>query len=246
MMKMKTTMTSLLLLLSMAVLLQTASATITIADTGERFPSHPDRLVGTRWMEGYEYMARLQVIERDLDLCSTVNDKLNLTVSVPSDGLPVVLVTRGDDCSDLTKVQTALSRIEPKGVVKYLVIYDDAVHPPVRHNSRRLSDGVDMDEEEAALNDDEWESSSSNTQLLQDLAQKIVEQHMLPPSLPSTTTTTNDADDGDFDWNRHRDDYDHRMGVLHVSFKTGNGKCVVRSNATASFTCLYALYLLVG
>mmetsp|Transcript_28569 Transcript_28569/g.47278 ORF Transcript_28569/g.47278 Transcript_28569/m.47278 type:complete len:441 (+) Transcript_28569:257-1579(+) len=173
-----------LLPLLLVVLPSFSTATITIAGTGARFASHPDRRVGTRWMEGYEYMARLQLLDYDLDLCS-MDDNNNTVVPVPTDGLPVVLVTRGDDCSDMQKVETALARIQPRGIVQYLIIYNDAVHPPV--GRRQLTD--DQPEQQHETHYDE---------------------HMY--------------DHHGVQWphRHHSNDYEHRMGVLHVSYKTGN------------------------
>lgn len=79
-------MLAILLLLLLSTL---CKATITITETGEHFASRPDHLVGTRFLEGYEYMARLQVFSSNLHLCpDPSNHHLNLTVQVPLDGLP--------------------------------------------------------------------------------------------------------------------------------------------------------------
>jgi hypothetical protein len=40
------------------------------------------------------------------------------------DFLPVVLLVQGHFCLDATKVDVALSKIHPKGVVKYMIIYN--------------------------------------------------------------------------------------------------------------------------
>jgi hypothetical protein len=124
----------LVLVLLAGTCMHTAHATITIAGTGVRFPSRPGRLAGSRWMEGYEYMARLQLLEEqaNMDLCyssdsdsdSTADHKKNFTVTKPSDGLPVVLLVSGDHCSDAVKVEVAMSKIRPKSTVSYLIIYD--------------------------------------------------------------------------------------------------------------------------
>jgi hypothetical protein len=249
-----------LIILQLATL---TTATITTAGTGERYASHPDRQVGTRWMEGYEYMARLQMIPHDLDLCGTDPSK-NLTVTVPTDGLPVVLLTRGDDCSDTTKVQTALSRILPKGVVKYLIIYNGAVHPPLGRRSRRSLEAVtDQQEQSSSLllfldeqqqQEHEQESDHHTNMLMKTLAQQIAalssDWSTTNANADADTDTDADADadtdaDADADaeseeqkqqqqqvvrlaeqnWARlyHHDDYEHRMGVLHVTNKVGVG-----------------------
>ena len=80
------TMLVILLLLFTSTL---CTATITITETGEHFTSRPDHLVGTRFLEGVEYMARLQVFAYNRHLCPDPSyPHLNLTVQVPLDGLP--------------------------------------------------------------------------------------------------------------------------------------------------------------
>lgn len=118
-----------------------ADATITIAGTGERFPSYPDRLIGSKFLEGFEYMARLQYIPDDLDVCPSFQPVSNITIVPPRDGLPVVLLARGDYCSDYTKLQVAQSMIHPTGVVKYLIIYNpptDYSGSVIQANRRKL------------------------------------------------------------------------------------------------------------
>jgi hypothetical protein len=69
-------------------LLHTAVATITMAGTGERFATKPDPILGERLTDGYEYMARLQHLDDNLDLCPTGNGRNPYNITVPSDGLP--------------------------------------------------------------------------------------------------------------------------------------------------------------
>jgi hypothetical protein len=169
---------------------QRSFATITVADTGEHFDSTPDRLVGIHWMEGYEYMARMQVLAHDRDLCPTDLPQ-NFTVSRPPDGLPVVLLVRGDYCSDYAKVQMAANNIQPPGVVRYLIIY----HSVFSDMSHRLLfedqlPGSQVSNKESSLKD------------------------TLPVIIPA-------------EWNilsRHHGLYQDKIGVLHVSLQTGNGK----------------------
>lgn len=90
---------SLLVLLSCMACCQ---ATITLTATGQHFASRPDDTVGTRFLQGFEYLARLQVFSHDLELCpsSDEHEHLNLTVDVPPDGLPgMLLFVREYDCS---------------------------------------------------------------------------------------------------------------------------------------------------
>lgn len=68
-------------------------ATITLTATGQHFGSRPDPHVGTRFLQGFEYLARLQVFAENLDLCPySDHSKLNLTVDVPPDGLPGMIL----------------------------------------------------------------------------------------------------------------------------------------------------------
>lgn len=103
------------------IFLQTVSATITVTDSGRRFASRPDEWVGNRFSSRYEYMARLQYLPRDPTLCSSLQ---NLTVTVPPDGLPVALLVRAGQCSTETKARVALNEIQPRHLVKYLIIYE--------------------------------------------------------------------------------------------------------------------------
>ena len=67
------------------------TSTITLTATGQHFESRPDAQVGTRFLQGFEYLARLQVFEHDLELCPDEQRYLNLTVDVPPDGLPGIV-----------------------------------------------------------------------------------------------------------------------------------------------------------
>jgi hypothetical protein len=79
----------LLAILLLLLLSTLCKATITITETGEHFASRPDHLVGIRFLQGVEYMARLQVFADNRHLCpDPSHPHLNLTVQVPFDGLP--------------------------------------------------------------------------------------------------------------------------------------------------------------
>lgn len=69
-------------------------------------------------------MARLQYLEADMPLCRQVNASAPYQVTIPNDGLPVALLVRGGGCSLQDKIYCALNRLEPKGLVKYLIIDD--------------------------------------------------------------------------------------------------------------------------
>ena len=106
-------------------------------------------LFGKRFVPTLQYTARIQQVVTDPYLCggatdatSTTNDNLldqddgiyqattatttNLVpqVLVPLDGSSVVLIAKRGQCSFETKARTAMTSI-PKGVVKYLIIYDN-------------------------------------------------------------------------------------------------------------------------
>ena len=143
-----------LLLLVVVVIVQShvVQASITIKETGQRFPSHQETSIqGTkRFWKGYEYMGRLQYIPNNLSLCwpskGTVGDvpseyRYNLTI--PPDGLPVALLVRGGRCSLEEKLQVAKEALVPSGLVHYLII-----------------DTTSVDDEE---NEEDWSVPSLNT-----------------------------------------------------------------------------------
>eukprot|EP00547_Thalassionema_nitzschioides_P006929 CAMPEP_0194201242 /NCGR_PEP_ID=MMETSP0156-20130528/1556_1 /TAXON_ID=33649 /ORGANISM="Thalassionema nitzschioides, Strain L26-B" /LENGTH=369 /DNA_ID=CAMNT_0038926375 /DNA_START=348 /DNA_END=1457 /DNA_ORIENTATION=- len=66
-------------------------------------------------------MAHLQVFQDNLDLC---NPASNLTVTVPMDKIPVVLLARRDACDDWTKIKIAKTKIHPHNLVEFLILYD--------------------------------------------------------------------------------------------------------------------------
>jgi len=105
------------------VSLHTVMATITMAGSGARFESKPDPILGERLTDGYEYMARLQHLADNLDLCPSA-PTIQYNITVPPDGLPVVLLARGAYCSDVSKARMASLNMLPRHVVKYLIIYD--------------------------------------------------------------------------------------------------------------------------
>jgi hypothetical protein len=67
------------------LLLHVAQASITIVDTGQAFPSLPDKKLGQQLWKGYQYMGRLQMIWNNPQLCNT---KEAMQVTVPEDSLP--------------------------------------------------------------------------------------------------------------------------------------------------------------
>jgi len=102
------------------------TATITVTESGQRFPSRPDHLVGQKFADGFEYMARLQFIHSNLNLCPNEDN----TIHVPTDGLPVALLAKSGGCSYEEKAKFASLNIQPQNnIVKYVIIYDDETRP---------------------------------------------------------------------------------------------------------------------
>jgi len=107
---------------------QSSQAVITIMDTGQRFRSREEE-TGKHLWQGYEYMARLQIIEGNLNLCpdpdDTENKNKRANVTNPVDDLPVALLVRGGGgCTLQQKVDFALQNIDPPGLVKYMILND--------------------------------------------------------------------------------------------------------------------------
>jgi len=98
-------------------------ATVAIADTGVRYPSEPDRWYSGHFIPGVNYMAHLQYLEHNLDLCPGVSTK-KFTVKRPNDNFPVVLLAQRSGCVDWTRIQTAKQQTDPAGVVQFVIIYD--------------------------------------------------------------------------------------------------------------------------
>jgi hypothetical protein len=185
------------ILVQVLAILPTVSSTITIAGTGEHFPSRPDHTVGNGWMDGVEYMARMQFIDRNPDLCPLdSNPNATITIVPPSDGLPVALLVRGDSCVGATKVEVALSRIRPKGIVKYLIIYSE---PSVQEEVRSIRN----------------KESTSNVFQRARLDEYPTDWQFL--AYPNSDRSSDHV-------RLLGDDYSNRIGVLRVSATTGSGK----------------------
>ena len=58
-----------LILLLLVLVTQTADATITEVATGKHWNSEPDKKLGQRLWQGYEYVAHLQYVRSNLQLC---------------------------------------------------------------------------------------------------------------------------------------------------------------------------------
>lgn len=123
------------------------NATITLTATGQHFASSPDEHVGTRFLQGFEYLARLQVFSQDLELCpdDSPHSHLNLTVDVPPDGLPVAVLARNTGCSVETKARLASYSVEPPHKLKYLILYGDEGLLPEEMSKLRHYKDRDLD-----------------------------------------------------------------------------------------------------
>jgi len=133
--------TSIFILLQLSSM---ASATITVTETGQRFPSRPDHLVGQKFEDGFEYMARLQFIHSNLYLCPHNNN----TIQVPNDGLPVALLAKSGGCSYEEKALFASLNIHPQNnIVKYIIIYDDETSPILDDEKEDNDDDIDFDDD---------------------------------------------------------------------------------------------------
>lgn len=107
------------LVLLLATCLCVVEATITVMETGRVFPSRPDDYLGQPLWRGYEYMARMQILENNLSLCHPGN----YTVEPTDDGMYVALLVRaGGGCSLRQKAEYVLSNVKPEGLVKYLIV----------------------------------------------------------------------------------------------------------------------------
>ena len=207
------------------LLAQPVSSTITMAGTGQHFASHPDRMVGYRWMEGVQYMARMQFIPI-MDLCSLSphvhihQPHYQINITVPSDDLPVALLVQGDACLDLTQVDLILSNISPPGTVRYLIVYNNPSNPSIHFRTTPKTNNTDIAYHDRSLHGEDdfpqdWKSSLHS----------------------------NAADSF-----RHvsfvQGDYIHHVGVLHVGSKTGSGTWinVFPSYCCESIKCLTSQY----
>ena len=132
-------------------LLPQADATVTLLSSGLRYPSRPELAFGKQLWRGYESMARLQFVPGHLDLCppASANHSQNdyyYNVTPPVDGLPLALLVRTSnpsnpnrDCRLQDQIRTALTHLQPPGIVKYLLVEDAA--------SSNGFEGMKVDEE---------------------------------------------------------------------------------------------------
>eukprot|EP00536_Pseudo-nitzschia_multiseries_P014080 jgi/Psemu1/320603/estExt_fgenesh1_pm.C_6540001 len=94
------------------------SSRLVVIDLGREYQSRTDQYVGLQLKEGLEYDARLQLIPGDQHFCG---DR-HWNVTVPEDGVPVVLVAKKGLCSTAQKAEFVSRNIHPRGIVKILII----------------------------------------------------------------------------------------------------------------------------
>ena len=206
-----------------------ASSTITIAGTGQHFSSRPDRIVGSSWMDGVEYMARMQLIDSDPDLCPLPSDDdQNFTVTRPADGLPVVLLVRGHSCLDATKVDVALSKIRPKGVVKYMIIYN-----PSTSTTTTTTTSTTLHLEDVHSLPFSGSRPGSGSRSGASSYKEHHHQHApladFPMDWPFLTFSNSDHGRSGSHGRSLGDDFMNRIGVLSVSPETGKGMHTCRT-----------------
>mmetsp|Transcript_28444 Transcript_28444/g.66053 ORF Transcript_28444/g.66053 Transcript_28444/m.66053 type:complete len:443 (-) Transcript_28444:1970-3298(-) len=114
---------SLSLLLSFLLAPSGVWATITFDGSQEHFKSIPDRTLGPPFEDGLVYFARLQYLHDNINLCPQ-SGRNHYNVTIPPDLSAVALLARGAYCSDATKARLASIDIEPRGLVKFLIVYD--------------------------------------------------------------------------------------------------------------------------
>jgi len=126
---------------------------VTVASTGDRYNSYPDRLIGLRFMEGYAYDARLQHIATNLNLCAQEDDNdddktpnvVNYNITMPTDGRKVALLASSSGCSDIVKARMAAYNMDPANIVKYLIIFNDDEQGVSGHEATPSSSRSDND-----------------------------------------------------------------------------------------------------
>ncbi|KAL7566290.1 hypothetical protein ACA910_013619 [Epithemia clementina (nom. ined.)] len=99
-----------------------ARAMITVVDSGKRYASRQDQYYGPTFRKGYQYMARLQLLSENRQLCPNQNSN-NTTYDVvePIDGYPVALLVHSGGCSFMEKINFVRDFVKPSRAVKYLI-----------------------------------------------------------------------------------------------------------------------------
>jgi len=124
--------------LAASFFLSCSEATITVLETRKRYLSRQREKLGQKLEDGYEYEAHLQYLDQNPWLCPT-DTPMTLNVTVPQRGIPVALVARGGGCTAQEKADFILNYVEPKNVVRYLIIGS---------GHKALAEGEDGEEEE--------------------------------------------------------------------------------------------------
>jgi hypothetical protein len=106
-------------------LLSLTTASITVIDSGRKFPSVPDKKLGQQLWKGYQYMGRLQYIPSNLQLCDGSTSEKDFQIVMPQDSLPVALLVEKGGCTLEEKARVASTKINPPNSVSYLIVQDE-------------------------------------------------------------------------------------------------------------------------
>jgi len=132
---------------------------ISIINSGKTFHTKQDQTIGLQLVRGYEYMGRLQHIDKNPTLCSN-NPYAKFPIVPPSDGIPVAIIAQsGGGCSSEQKIKNAARMISPKNRVQYIIIQDSSKH---RHDGQLGINNDDMNEQNNDIDVDFFTDDDSN------------------------------------------------------------------------------------
>lgn len=220
-----------LLLLAFSAAVSPCDATITVLDNNKRFPSRQDEVNGKSLWKGYEYYARLQYVQGNLPLCpddtNNNNSNNNHTIVVPADELPVALVVQGGGgCTLQEKIEYALTRIQPPGIVRYLIVdgntddfeyYDAAAAAAADRKESREPLVVELQKPSSSSSphDDEEETEYAAGQEVNSVLEERMNASEREPSRGRIVKKRRDRHDDD-----HKTNADAQLYIQLVSFHT--------------------------
>eukprot|EP00526_Cylindrotheca_closterium_P008660 CAMPEP_0113616602 /NCGR_PEP_ID=MMETSP0017_2-20120614/8325_1 /TAXON_ID=2856 /ORGANISM="Cylindrotheca closterium" /LENGTH=511 /DNA_ID=CAMNT_0000525923 /DNA_START=265 /DNA_END=1800 /DNA_ORIENTATION=+ /assembly_acc=CAM_ASM_000147 len=151
----------------------TVEATITVVSTQQKFPSEPVKGIGRHMWKGYEYIARLQYLPHHLDLCDITEP---VSVTVPQDSVPVVLLAKTGDCSKEEQARIASTMIKPQNVVNYLILEDSSRKTTtlgLEDDTKDDGDIIEIEDEEVSDEDEDLFFNLLKQGILQDDSIKV-------------------------------------------------------------------------